>query len=232
MIINGVLLHVYHLETKNWKELVWGDPASDKLGTAAKFAEVLLDIPSDQEVKSVIFSGPSKKDGLIEGAYTKKFLLERLDSLIEFPTLKKKIESLDSEALRIFKSRVENIESGPIIKNTSEEMQQASEYLRQCDRVYQVASASHAPRCLKNQIQARAEGRIPKEQPWYTVPSDTFFCGSTADDVIILEPSHRGDDPMTGQSGITEALKPYFSLETEKKKELIKTISTFTRTNK
>ncbi|MEO5949975.1 MAG: hypothetical protein ABIQ04_00850 [Candidatus Saccharimonadales bacterium] len=236
-IRTGILLHVYHLGAIGWEKFVWGDPASNQLGTLTKFVDTLLDIPYDQDVKSIVFSGPSEKEGLIEGAYTKRYLIDRLDQLRRFSTLNEKIILLSDEQYSIFLERVHALTVGPVIKNTLDEVIHAAEYFNHdtaAQHVIQIATPSHAPRCLQNQLIARRELHIPKTQLWYVAASDVCFDGTTIEDVVILEPPHRGDDPMSGFSpNLASVIKSYFKLEANHKKDLIRTIQdTLTRFKK
>lgn len=228
MTTNGILLHVYHLEANGWEGLVWGYPGTDKFGTAAQFIYTLLSIPATEEIKSIIYSGPSTKDGLTEGAYTKQFLLDRVDKLRNFPTLKGILSELSPDEYDIFLQRVHGLVVGPVIKNTVDEIAHAAKFFNgdhQVDRVFQIAAASHAPRCLQSQLVARQNGMIPPRQPWHVTASDVGFSGTGVEDVIVLEPPHRGDDPMVGFTPtLAAAIKPFFTSSAEEKKQLIKVI--------
>lgn len=231
MIRNGILLHVYHLEAKGWEGLVWGNPDSDMFGTLTQFAYTLLGIPANEHVSSVIYSGPSSMGGYSEGEYTKRFLLERMNELSNFPSLKKIMSQLPAEEHEVFRQRIQDLVVGPIIKNTLDEVSHAALFFNgdnSVDRVYQIAAASHAPRCLQNQLIVRRSNGIPTHQPWYVVASDMGFSATEPDDLVILEPPHRGDDPMLHHSpALAHVVKPYFTLETKDKQQLIKTIQDF-----
>jgi hypothetical protein len=228
MIKNGILLHVYNLQTKDWVYITWGDPGADKFGTVTQLAYTLLTIPVNEQVTSIVYSGPSMKDGLTEGQYTKQYLLDRIHELEDFPSLKRLISELSPNDYDVFVRRIQELITGPLLKNTLDEVFLAAGFFNQepaVDKVFQISVAGHAPRCLKNQLIAREEGKIPKRQPWHVIASDTDFLGDKLDDVVIIEPPHRGDDPMVGFTPtLASAIKPYFTLGTEKKKRLIKMI--------
>lgn len=223
----GVLAHVYHLEVTDWERLVWGDPQQNRLGTLTKLTEVLLRIPLDGSVHTVVYSGPSSKGGLNEGEYTKAYVLRRLDELTAFPRLQQLLAA-DPRARSVLRERLQAIYTGPIITNTAAEVRQAAAYFTRvgAEQIVQVAAASHAPRCMQNQVIARDEGVIPPEQYWETVASDICFAGTTAADVVVIEPPHRADDPMLGaQPGLAAVLRPYFSLPAADKKQVITAIA-------
>lgn len=220
----GILLHVYHLETDGWQQLVWGDPETDSLGTGTKLVECLLDTPTSDEVNVIVYSGPSMRDGMGEGAYTKQLILDGIDHLNDFPRLRTKLATLtDAEHARLVE-RVQNITLGPSIKNTAAEMQHAAAYFAQhkVDRVLQIAAATHAARCLRDQASARFHGLIDKHQQWFTVASDINYVGYTPDDVVIAEPIHRKDNPLYGfHPAWSEVTKHYPHLTLENKKKVL-----------
>jgi hypothetical protein len=229
MIKNGILLHVYNLQTKDWEYITWGDPGADKFGTITQLAYTLLTIPVNEQVTSIVYSGPSTKDGLTEGQYTKQYLLDRIHELDEFPSLKILLSELSPNDYDVFVRRIQELIVGPLLKNTLDEVLFAAEFFNEepaVDKVFQISVAGHAPRCLKNQLIAREESKIPKRQPWHVIAGDTDFLGDKLDDVVIIEPPHRADDPMVGFTPtLASAIKPYFTLGTEKKKHLINAIS-------
>ena len=221
----GILLHVYHLETIAWDELVWGRPESDQLGTATRLVECLLDIPASEEVCGIIYSGPSSKDGLIEGAYTKQFLLDRLDRLTEFPRLRERLAALPASERALLERRLHDVVVGPVIKNTLAEVRMAAAYFaeQQVDRVLEIAAATHAPRCMRDQAVLRHKGEIPLGQTWHLVASDVNYHGRTPDDIVIAEPMHRQDNPLYDyHPSWIEVTKRYSYLTLEHKKELLR----------
>ncbi len=225
VIKTGILLHVYHLDTTGWEELVWGRPEQNELGTAAKFAECLLDIPVGHEVSSIIYCGPSEKDGLTEAAFAKKYLLHRIDDLAAFPRLKRKIDRLSSVEYETFVGRLHDLVVGPLIKNTTEELNAAATYFadKQVDVVIQIAAATHAPRCLREQISARYHGLVDKNQQWFVAASDVNYEGVDPDDVVIAEPMHRHDNPLYGfRPAWAEVTKKYPRLSLENKKQVLR----------
>lgn len=196
----GILLHTYYLEILGWEELVWGVPAKDKLGTLTKLADCLLDIPADEGVFAIIYDGPSSKDGVGEGHYTKRYLVDRIELLQEFPRLRQKIERLSSQEYEVFVERMRGLTVGHSIRNTKQEIADGAAYFAEADvhKVLEIAAATHAPRCIKEQAVARENGLLPIDQQWFMVASESCFAGGSAVDVLIREPAHRADDPLLG----------------------------------
>ncbi len=209
----GILLHVYNLGCQDWEQLVWGIPEQDKLGTGAKLLECLLDEPAENEVIAMVYDGPSSKDGLSEGEYTRRFLLDKFDELKAFPRFRHRLQGTSSSARDVLRQRVERIILGDSIRSTLDEIKLGGRdfHARGIDKVIHIAAASHAPRCIQLQLVAREHGWIPANQHWSTVASDLAFAGMTAEDVFIAEPPHRADDPLIGfEPTLPQILKPFF----------------------
>lgn len=179
---------------------MWGNPAQDKLGTLTKFADCLLDIPVAEEVVSVIYEGPSDHNGIGEGTYTRQYLVDRIELLQEFPHLRQKIERLSPEEYEVFVGRLRGLTVGKPIRNTKDEIASAGTSFAEAGihKVLEIAAATHAPRCIKEQAVARENGLLPADQQWFLVASETCFAGGSAADVLIREPAHRADDPLLG----------------------------------
>ena len=194
----GILLHVHNLEAVGWADMAWGRPERDELGTVTKFVDLLLDIPTDQTVASIVYSGPSVREGLSEGEYTKKYLADRIERLRDFPQLRRKIDRLSAEEHEVLLKRVHDLVLGHNIRNTMGEVESAAQYFEKqgAARIIQIAPTSHAPRCIRTQAVAREKGNIPKGQQWFLAVSEIGFAGTPAGDVAIYEPPHRADDPV------------------------------------
>lgn len=236
MIQTGVLLHVRHPQTMDWTNLVWGIPSEDKMGDLPKLVEIMLRKANTEPVSVVVLgTTEAAKDGLLEGAYTKKFLLDHFDQLVEFPRLKPLLEALSSEQLHAFRSQLQNIRITPIIKNTAQEIVEAAQIFAQAgvNQIVQITAVSHGPRCIQLQALARANGQIPRNQLWSVVLSDMCFSGADPLSTQVLEPPHRGDDPMIGfKPALTDALRPYhYQLSAEGKKELNNLVAEFMEKN-
>jgi hypothetical protein len=117
---------------------------------------------------------------------------------------------------------------GPVIKNTANEVVRAARYFatQRVDKVVQVAAATHAPRCLRDQLQARQQGLIDRRQRWYVAAADVGYHGVDPDDVVIAEPIHRQDNPLYGfQPAWSQVAKQYPRLSLENKKRVLRHFS-------
>lgn len=225
----GILMHIRHLDTVAWERLVWGVPEEDSLGSLPKVIELLLGEPACEPITAIVFGcGPSTKDGLSEGEYTKRYLLEHLDGLRAFPRF---AERLDEPALAALRKRLEQIVVTDTLERSIDEVVQAARIFEEhgVTRVFQVTAASHAPRCMQLQSVARAAGLVPKTQHWSLVADDRCYEGNDPQSTVVFEPAHRGDDPMYGFSpSITDVLRNYqYGLSPEDKKALITLVHTF-----
>lgn len=229
----GIMVHCRNLTTEAWEELVFGLPDRNQLGDHATLARVVLSLTPSEELACVVFGrGTSWRDGLNEGDYSKKFLLDNLDRLREFPVLAPLLARAGDGGLATFRRTMEAVLVTAEVRNTVEEIEAASAIFAEhrVEKVVQIAAASHAARCVKEQAVARARGRIDAGQMWYAVATDMPYYGTGPEDVVVVEPLHRCDQPMTyARPGLAEAIAPYFRLPDEDKKEFIALVEEFMR---
>jgi hypothetical protein len=101
------------------------------------------------------------------------------------------------------------------------------------EKVVQICAASHASRCIKEQAVARSHGAISKNQLWQTVTTDMTYHNTKPEDIAVIEPLHRRDQPMTFvRPGFSEVIAPYFFLPDADKKELIQMVADFMTSRK
>ena len=230
----GILVHCRNLSTIAWEEMVYGIPEEGKLGDLATLVRVLLTLPDDEEVASIIIGrGPSVRDELDEGDYTKKFFTENLDKLKEFKLLEPLLNNLSENKRANLRTSIENIVLTKPIISTKEEIIEAAGIFNDADvdKVIEIAAASHAPRCLKEQTVLRAKGVINDTQLWMCVATDITYHDTKPEDVCVIEPLHRRDQPLTFvRPGLSEVIAPYFSFDDENKKDFIKVVEEFMTT--
>lgn len=230
MIKTGVLVHVYYLEA-GWEALVWGDPAKGVMGTLPKLVQLMLVENSDEPITDILmYTGPSRRDGLNEGEYGKKFLLDHFDQLQQFPQLKLQLEALTEVQRReLYEKLKKSIHTREQLINSADEVLNAAKYFQErgITKVFQIAAASHAPRCIQLQTIVRFKGQIPADQFWFTIAADTAYQNTTPADVVVAEPPHRGDDPALGiHPSITDILKQYYTLPYEARQPFLRAIET------
>jgi hypothetical protein len=227
----GILLHVRHPATLGWEKLVWGVSAENRLGSLPMVVELLLKEPKDEPVGLIVLgTTDASQDGLLEGEYTKRYLLDHFDELARFPRLALYLNAMSPSEREALRRRLEAIVITPIIKNTLEEVVAAAELFtaRDIDKIVQVTAASHGPRCLQMQSYARAQGIIRPEQLWSVVVDDMCFEDSDPMTTLIFEVPHRGDDPMVHvQTRAAEVLRPYFKLSPNEKRLFLDQVAAF-----
>lgn len=232
----GILVHCRNLHTDAWEELVFGRPEHGKLGDQATLARVVLNLEQSEELACIVFGrGLSWRDGLNEGDYSKKFLLDNLDRLGEFSLLAPLLERLKAGELAAFRRHMEAIIVSEEVRNTVHEIESASAIFAEhgVGKVVQIAAASHASRCIKEQAVARSHGKIDKNQLWFTVATDTTYHNTKPEDVCVIEPLHRRDQPITFvRPGLSEVIAPYFLLPDEDKKAFIRLVDGFMATRR
>ncbi len=222
-------MHVNYLQP-GWENLTWGNPKEGVMGTLPKLVQLLLVEDASEPITDILmYTGPSRKDGLAEGEYSKKFLLDHFDQLKDFSQLQPLMEKLSDEELKTFKAQLdEYIRTKEQLINSADEVLNAARYFKEhgITKVYQLAIASHAPRCIQLQALVRYRHQIPPEQFWYTIAADTVFEGTAPNDVIVAEPPHRGDDPAFGiHPSITDLLKQYYNLPYEARQPFLKAVA-------
>jgi len=223
----GILLHVYNLYSEDWERLVWGDPESDELGVGATLFEYLLTEPAETSMYTILYNGPSSKQGLSEGEYTLRYLRDKQDHITDFPKLRSLYNVASPKQRAIFAERVAAIRVGEPIADTYDEIYRAAVHFQRLGvtRVAHIAAATHAPRCIQLQTKVREDGFIPADQLWCTVASDRSFAGRKASDVVVVEPPHRADDPLLHYTPTLASLvRQYFGLTPKAKKQFIANI--------
>lgn len=230
----GILIHCRNLSTIAWEDLVFGQPEQGKLGDHATLARILLTLSVGEQVTHIVIGrGPSERDGLDEGEYSKKFLLDNFNRLDEFELLRPLLARLNDTERAALRAALESTILTTRIANTSEEVAAAAKLFNEAgvDRVIQISAASHAPRCLKEQAVLRAKGVIKNAQLWQVVATDMCYYNTKPEDVCVIEPLHRLDQPLTYvRPGLSEVIAPYFSLDDEEKKVFISTVNEFMAT--
>lgn len=84
---------------------------------------VLLSLGKEDRLERIVIGhGPSRRDGLDEGEYTKKFMMNNFDRLVEFPSLRPLLEALNDEGLEHLRGSISDIVLITEIKNTRHEI--------------------------------------------------------------------------------------------------------------
>ena len=182
----GVIIHGYHLQAKDWENIVWG--RHSLIGMVPKGVSVAL----ETEAELVIFgTGASEKGGKKEAEVIRDYLFEHFLELSEFPTFND-IELKEAEG-RMEKISVVETKS----QNTLEELKFAGEIFKNhgIERVILISSPTHISRCLRDAyiVFSMDKNLNYLTQELYASPSQVCYFGHKAEDVVIIEPPHRPD---------------------------------------
>jgi hypothetical protein len=181
----AVHIHGYHLGADGWDAIVWG--------TAEKPGTVRRGVPEAYaENASLIFwgTGSSVRDGVIESQAIYNTALAHAAELAA------QCGCTEKELIDFLQSR-SHIDT--VTQNTVEEVHA---FLNLCieqgiDRMTVVASATHAPRSIRTTLSIiESDNRFARyRNALYYAPASSTFANATVNDVVIVEPPHRGDQP-------------------------------------
>ncbi len=183
----AVHVHGCHLSTIGWELIVLGDPGTGLLGQAAKGLDVAIQLGAE-----VMFwgTGSSERDGLKESRYT-------FECLRAIPDMAEKLGKFE----HIFDE---------VSHNTRAELECTASraFLRDIERLWLVSNPTHIARCINTALMVlQAEPRYDKLLRNIGVAvSDVCYPGKTPNDVIIIDPPHRLDQPRHNMNGIAKAM--------------------------
>ena len=222
----GILIHGRHLQAVGWEKLVWGEPPH-KLGTLPMAVLVALTRGPENIGVIVMGTGASEKNGLKEAEYAKKFLVDHMAELQDFEVIRRhpRFQSTRDIAsvTKLFSAAICELRS----QNTVEEIANASSIFagEGIGEVIQVTCASHAPRCIRDAAVAQEKGLIPPELLFSVVRDHMVYAGTSAGDIAIMEPPHRGDDRMLGAPILPHMVFPkLYKIPFEKRIEILQEI--------
>lgn len=202
----GVLVHGCNLNAENWRSVAWGEPPH---GVGRIPQGVLIADLYDASV--IVFgTGASSKEfrfaeyesnpvKMNEAHYSFEFLRTHFHLLNRFDALSSQMSWLNDETL--FDERRDEL-LGKIIQdtvsmNTAEEIRDAGELFakQECDRVILVSSPSHIVRCLRDAVAIyHSDSMFSRfRNSIFACPSVTCYEGTSAKDVVVVEPPHRPD---------------------------------------
>jgi hypothetical protein len=200
-----VLIHGLHLGAKHWEDLAWGDPATGRLGKAAKgIAEA---VKFDASI--IVFgSGASQKGGTYEAQFTYNFALEHLAVLATH------IGMTPGALKEWLNSRVRmDVNS----QNTRDEVHNAFSIAREngIDRIILVSNPWHILRCMQVAFSecAKDTGSLHLLDNLYATASDPIAGEMRIDDIVIIEPPHRPDRPDVPFTITLKGLIPFMTTD-------------------
>ena len=203
---SGVLVHGCNLNIENWRYVAWGDPPH-RLGRIPQGLLVVAQSQADVVVfgtgasKKTFQFGDSSKNGnmLLEAEYSLEYLRMYFDKLSKFDALREFFESrhCDSGSGTLSQFDLQKIILDTESQNTIQEIYNAGVIFAESgvERVFLVSSPSHVVRCLRDasEIYGTDERFAGFRHNLRAVPSITCYEGTTAGDVVVVEPPHRPD---------------------------------------
>lgn len=198
----GILVHGLFLQANGWEQIVWGEPPY-KLGSLPKAVEIMLSLGLDNIGHVVFGTGASEREGMKEAEYTHLQLqaATKMRRLEAYPSITRQNDFKSTRGLVLLSKLIDSATLELEAQNTVEEIANAAQHFKRhgCKLIVHIPTCgSHAPRCAKTLLQVKSKGKIPDDQIWMLAAPDTTFADSTIDDVVIVEPPHRADDPMVG----------------------------------
>ncbi|HSX02571.1 MAG TPA: hypothetical protein VLI05_04655 [Candidatus Saccharimonadia bacterium] len=188
-----------HTNTIGWKDLLWGDPEQQQLGSLPMAILCAL----NHGLKSVAFigmgSGAShRSDGRAEADAVRELLLLRRDELIEFDAIRDHRELAD----RIGQSRLDELLDAAVTDTSSQDPQQeiaAAARLATAHNVTSIALVANgclAPDIARQVAMARCASIIPGHQTWSVTPDHMALADTDPSSTLIFTHPHRGDDRL------------------------------------
>lgn len=187
LIRTAVLIHGCHLQAKlgeqNWESIVW-DYRADGRVTLRGRATMGIKMGLDYKAELLIFStGASERNGVKEGEFTRNFGLEHYEAVAD-------VVGYSAQEVHATLAGAElDLES----QNTREECERNFRIAasRGIERIILVSSPWHIERCHAEALKVAEAMRISGE----FVPAILAVAsyGTGAEKIVILEPSHRGD---------------------------------------
>lgn len=177
----AILIHGCHLQAKDWENIIWGYPEKGIFGRVPKG----LQVAQQEDARLVYFgTGASEKEGIKEAQYTYDYCMD----------MSRHWYSFSKDPFQLGKKIKERTFIDTESQTTPQEVARCIEMCKErgIEKLILVSSPTHIARCLQSAEKIRAEGDFKGLQIVATA-SDTCFVDSTPADVLIVEPSHRGD---------------------------------------
>tara|TARA_B100000745_G_C20066653_1_gene364053 strand:+ start:167 stop:853 length:687 start_codon:yes stop_codon:yes gene_type:complete len=179
-----VLAHGFHLEAENWHGVVWGDPVNGVYGRVPRAVQVVL---KNKHPCLLIGSGGSVNDGKTEADVAYDYLLDHFHEIPELYSC--------GDGGYEYVQHITQLER--VAKNTAQEVKAVMELCIEKDvqELVLVSSPTHISRCLLEAEKLRMNPQF-KHLCVSAVASDTSYAGYGPEDVVVIEPPHRGDMPQ------------------------------------
>jgi len=195
----GVLLHGRNLHSPDIGRMLLGQ-FPNELGTIPTAVLTILDADPERVRGLYIGSGASEKQDeagamIPESLYIKRLMLDGLNAMSEHDLIREHPNMQTADKRQRLASIVGQAITDIAAKNTQEEISAAATLFAAVGvkKVIQVTSASHGPRCIQLQNQARQDGIISDDQRWSVVTDDVPYPFARVVDTVVVEPPHQGE---------------------------------------
>lgn len=204
-LATGVLIHGCHLKAAGWSDIMWGT-GPENMGRLPQGILAACELNAECVV---IGSGASSRvfedqrsqrcgELLTEAEYGIETLRCQFHQLQDFRTWQAEFGGMSpTEWQRLKSSILQSIVSDVTSQSTVDELRYAGQVFadRGIQRVVLVSSPTHLPRVLRDAATLYQNDTAFSDfsDRILAVPSRTCYVGSTAADVMVLEPPHRPD---------------------------------------
>jgi hypothetical protein len=182
---HAVLIHGLHLLANGWDNIVWGDPEEGIYGRVPRGVAVALERHAELVV---VGTGASWHNGLSEAGHARQLMVDHGATLAA-------LHGLTEHDFLSWVDRV--VEVHESTTTTTEEVQDFFDVLigKGITCATLVSSPTHLPRCMVEALSLCERSEYQHlRQGLSGVASDVSYIGFTPEDLVVIEPPHRGDN--------------------------------------
>ena len=193
-----ILVHGYNHTLPDWEQCMWGNPSANVYGRASHALRI-----AEKYCNPVIFLGGGgviDVNGVSCAEMTRQVILRRISEMYEC--------SFDEDSCP-GKTLEERLCIDTQSRTTSEEVKNAFEVcrVRSISKIILVSSPTHIARCLVGSLEYKYIGmygvRISAD------PSDVNYAGTSASDVVVIEPPHLPEAPKVPFYRLIKRIVPF-----------------------
>ena len=190
----AIAIHGCHLEAQNWEKIIHSRVSKG----------LLLARDCDARVIFSFSTGASSREGKTEARLIYEYAVTWAANIWDR-------DHLVRQALL-----EQNVWIDEVSQNTAEEVKRLG-FLCQVHAIqslYLVSSPWHILRCHKEALKSKRSGNFPGIEILAAASDEPFLSNElVVDNVVVIEPPHRGDDPMLGvRPAMHEVIPALFSL--------------------
>jgi|GEM_PF-1923102 hypothetical protein len=219
----GVLVHGRNLHSPDIGRMLLGQ-FPNELGTIPTAVLTILDAGPERVRGMYLGSGASERQDetgamIPEALYIKRLMLNGLNAMSQHDLIREHPNMQAADKRQRLGRVVTEAVADVTAKNTEQEISRAAMLFAAVGvkKVIQVTSASHGPRCLQLQNEARQDGTIPDDQRWSVVSDDVPYPFARVVDTVVVEPPHQGEpeSALPMDLWLASLARDYYSLTPE-----------------